>query len=265
MAAIKPWLQLLRLSNLPTVWSNVLAGYVIGLWVIVEAHHDVMMGDDLSAALRALRESWALLLGFSLIYLGGMAMNDVVDAPLDARQRSARPIPAGRISRGAAAFVMVLLLASGLGALEAHRRWQSMDSDPWVLVGGGLLVAAVIAYNLLHQYSAWAMGLMAACRGLVSLTAATAVYWPFDSRAGGAAVALALAIAAYTLMISTVARGEDQPHAGPNRKHVVMGLIAAMPVVDASAMLAIEQWGAALACAACAPLAFAGQRFVSGT
>ena len=263
MATIKHWLTLLRISNLPTVWSNALAGYVLSVWVAVDDAADWMMSAGLDTALNGLRDGWALLVGFSLIYLGGMAMNDVLDAPLDARQRPTRPIPAGRISRRAATMATITLLILGLMALEVYRRWFTIYQLSSVLIGGVALVAAVTAYNALHQRTAWAILLMAACRGLVSFTAAMSVYWPFDKRAWIAVPALAIAVAAYTLIISTAAHGEDE--AGPGRKRLVMGLIAAMPMVDAVAMLAIGQWGTALACAVCAPLALAGQRFVSGT
>ncbi|MBD5656399.1 MAG: UbiA family prenyltransferase, partial [Candidatus Eremiobacteraeota bacterium] len=70
-------LRLGRVSNLPTVWSNVLAGVVLA-------------GRPASGA-----GIVALALGCALLYVGGMLLNDAFDHPLDARERPERPIPAG--------------------------------------------------------------------------------------------------------------------------------------------------------------------------
>lgn len=257
------WLRLLRISNLPTVWSNALAGYVLGWWIVGSERDGATAQRGVSSLLETVQGSGALLAAFSLIYVGGMAMNDVMDAPVDARVRLERPIPAGLIARRAAAGVMVAMLVGGLALLEAHRRFISASHDPWVVVGGVVLVAAVTAYNALHLRMKWSVLLMATCRGLVILTAGVAVDWPFAYHFGWAVAALALAIAGYTLCISVVARGEDE--AGPGRKHVVMGMIAGMPMVDAVAMGMIGQWSVAGFCVGCAVMALMGQRWVAGT
>jgi len=289
MSRIKHWLALLRISNLPTVWSNALAGSVMGFWISAEAQHDVVMGQGAQQLGRSLAQGWPLLAGFSLIYVGGMAMNDAMDAPMDARARPERPIPAGAISRRAATTATVVLLLAGLGLLEMYRQTNHVN-EPWVLVGGLALIVAMQAYNVLHAQTAWGMAFMAACRGLVTWTAGIAYTGPYDlnllesafeatltvislghfgsihhgAAAPWALPALAIAIGAYTLGISWVARGEDAA-AGPGRKRVVMGMIAAIPVVDAAAMGLIGQGWVAGFCVGCALLALAGQRYVSGT
>ena len=71
-----------RVSNLPTVWSNVVVGWLIGgglfgwpiLWIVV---------------------------GVSLLYWGGMTLNDAFDAKWDRENAPERPIPSGAISRPA--------------------------------------------------------------------------------------------------------------------------------------------------------------------
>ena len=73
-------LRLGRVSNLPTVWTNTLAGIVL-------------------AGGRVL-EPWTLplLVALSLFYVAGMYLNDAFDAGIDARERPERPIPAGLVS-----------------------------------------------------------------------------------------------------------------------------------------------------------------------
>src|SRR2546425_7852286 len=71
-------LVLSRASNLPTVWSNCLAGWLLG------------GGGD--------PKTFALLgVGASFLYTGGMYLNDAVDAQFDTRYRRERPIPSGAI------------------------------------------------------------------------------------------------------------------------------------------------------------------------
>src|SRR3989304_728233 len=68
-----------RVSNLPTVWSNCLAGWWLG------------GGGNLA-------ELPFLFLGVTLLYLGGMFLNDAFDAEFDRQHRQERPIPSGAIS-----------------------------------------------------------------------------------------------------------------------------------------------------------------------
>jgi hypothetical protein len=68
-----------RVSNLPTVWSNCLAGW----WLSGGGNF------------------WKLpflLVGMSALYTGGMFLNDAFDADFDRQRRAARPIPSGLIS-----------------------------------------------------------------------------------------------------------------------------------------------------------------------
>ena len=68
-------LQLGRVSNLPTVWTNALAGIVLA------------GGQPWTAS--------ALLagIGLSLLYVSGMYLNDAFDRDIDAKDRPSRPIP----------------------------------------------------------------------------------------------------------------------------------------------------------------------------
>src|SRR5205085_4341576 len=74
------YLKLGRVSNLPTVWSNTLAGIAVA-------------GGPVTT-------STALLLAtaFSCSYVGGMFLNDAFDHRIDGRERPERPIPQGHVS-----------------------------------------------------------------------------------------------------------------------------------------------------------------------
>lgn len=72
-----------RVSNLPTVWSNVLAGAALA-----------------GAAGVSPPALVALMIAISLFYVGGMWLNDAFDAEIDARERPERPCRATITLRG---------------------------------------------------------------------------------------------------------------------------------------------------------------------
>src|SRR5947199_6025840 len=72
-------LDLGRVSNLPTVWSNCLAGWLLGGG-----------GPAWRFAL--------LCFGATCLYVGGMYLNDAFDVEFDREFRRDRPIPSGAIS-----------------------------------------------------------------------------------------------------------------------------------------------------------------------
>ena len=77
------YLKLGRVSNLPTVWTNVVAGAAL-------------TGASLSVA--QLVPLWLALSSCS--DFGGMFLNDAFDRHIDARERPERPIPKGQIGAG---------------------------------------------------------------------------------------------------------------------------------------------------------------------
>ncbi|MDP5019718.1 MAG: UbiA family prenyltransferase, partial [Opitutales bacterium] len=95
---LRGWLILTRGSNLPTVWSNVLAGWLLAHGLRLHPPGSEYAGQPPDPL------GWGglllLLLGVSLTYVGGMILNDAFDARWDAERRSTRPIPAGLIAVG---------------------------------------------------------------------------------------------------------------------------------------------------------------------
>ncbi len=137
-----------RVSNLPTVWTNVLLGWFVGggAWVA---------------------ELGWLTLGVSLLYVAGMTLNDAFDAQWDSEHAQERPIPSGDLSRGAVWAIGLLEMAGGLALLLTQTTFHP------ALLGG--LVGAIFLYNWLHKKWAGSVLIMGLCRGLVYLGAASAV------------------------------------------------------------------------------------------
>ncbi|MEM7425540.1 MAG: UbiA family prenyltransferase [Pseudomonadota bacterium] len=148
MNPLRMWLVLGRVSNLPTVWTNALAGIVLA---------GGMLGAEYAIAGIAL----------SLFYIGGMFLNDAFDAQIDAKERSARPIPAGHVSRrtvftaGYGIMILAVLLTIWLGSKAS--------------VAGIALAISIFFYNWLHKKTSLSPVIMGACRFFSYALAAYAV------------------------------------------------------------------------------------------
>ena len=94
-----------RVSNLPTIWSNCLCGWLIGAGYMGIEPIDWRM------------VAWVGF-GATALYLGGMYLNDACDVAFDREHRKERPIPSGAISESAVWKIGIGLLAVGMGALS---------------------------------------------------------------------------------------------------------------------------------------------------
>ncbi len=148
-------LQLGRVSNLPTVWTNALAGQALA-------------GSLLAPAPQAL-----LMIGVSLAYVGGMYLNDAFDAETDARERPERPIPSGRVSRPAVFACGYAMLAASVLFLAATGAMSG--TGPWPALAGLVLAALIVAYNWRHKENPVGPLVMGLCRVLVYVASALAV------------------------------------------------------------------------------------------
>ena len=178
MANFRTWLVLGRTSNLPTVWSNCLAGW----WLGGGRHaHNLPL----------------LLAGATLLYVGGMYLNDAFDANFDAQYRRERPIPSGAVSAAAVWQIGFGMLAFGIFCLFLLN-----------LTCGFLSVAlaiCIIAYDAVHKLITLSPVLMAACRFfLYPMAASTGV-----DGVTGWSVWCGLALAAYIVGLSYIARKES--------------------------------------------------------
>ena len=134
-------LRLGRVSNLPTAWTNTLAGAVLA-------------GAGGFGAEFAL-----MLLAFTLFYTGGMFLNDAFDAPFDAAQRPERPIPTGEVGlREVFAWGYGLM---GLGV--ALLAWFGIGPA----LAGLTLAVAITFYDWHHKQNVFGPVVMGLCRVLV--------------------------------------------------------------------------------------------------
>ena len=232
-------LALCRVSNLPTVWMNVLtASLLCGA---------AGLAAEVSATLVAL-----LAVSLSGFYCGGMALNDLFDREIDAREQPFRPIPGGRVSVVEARTVAAGLFVAGFACLLAA-------PHPSAVVPGLGLLALIVLYDWLHKRHAASVLLMAACRFLVYPVTAVAVAGEVPSWVWLAAAAQLL----YTVLVSVVARQENMRGARFSFP-LIPRMIAAMSLLDGALLAWAVHPAWLLAGAAAAGLTIGGQRFVRG-
>jgi len=181
-----------RVANLPTIFSNCLAAWVLagggppGRFVLLN-------------------------LGAALLYTSGLYLNDAFDAEFDRQRRRERPIPSGQISPERVWQLGWALLAGGVGV--------------FLFVGTASFIVALalaglsVLYNAVHKRTALAVVLMGACRFLLYLLGATAA-----AQVTGLAIWSGMASGAYVVGLSYLARKESI--LGPVRWWPVLTLAA---------------------------------------
>lgn len=196
---IAPWLELARVSNVPTVVSNAFCG--------------LALGASLTQQPIPVLSACAIAMGSAALYVAGMVLNDVLDAPIDAVERPSRPIPSGRVRRSDAIVLFWLLLATGL-ALPAFAggasRWVVM------LAISATIAVCVAAYNALHARLDASVVLLGVCRGLVVILGASCVLLPQATQSAVGISGLlpstvtihAIVLVAYVSVFSWIARRE---------------------------------------------------------
>ncbi|MEM6648301.1 MAG: UbiA family prenyltransferase, partial [Bacteroidota bacterium] len=115
---LKPYLDLARISNSPTVASNALVGLALAGYAALDAHAALVAG------------------AMVCFYTAGMVLNDVLDLEIDRRERPSRPLPSGQVSLQAAWTITVVLFAAG-SAMLAVTRWPAF-------VAGLVLIALIV-------------------------------------------------------------------------------------------------------------------------
>jgi 4-hydroxybenzoate polyprenyltransferase len=169
---------LARVSNLPTVWSNCLAGW----WLCG--------GGDY----------WRLplvLLGVGALYTGGMFLNDAFDVDFDRQRRPTRPIPSGAITEEWVWIYGWAWLALGIFLLIICGKMTGALAV--------VLAVCIVVYDASHKAitaSPWLIGL---CRFWVYVIAGTIGQYGFN----GWPIWCGAAMAFYIVGLSYVARRES--------------------------------------------------------
>ena len=143
---LKTLFELGRISNLPTVWSNVLAGVVIAGGTI------------------GLQSTSILIASLSLFYIGGMFLNDAFDTEFDIIERPERPIPSKKITQKMVFVFGFILLILGIFLLYIEAFTTNVFNLNLILFLGMLLSAFIIIYNKYHKNNPYSPLIMGFCR-----------------------------------------------------------------------------------------------------
>ncbi len=187
ISKLHAWLIMVRISNAPTVISNILAGTAIAItmqskyWTWTPAY-DLFFGVCILA-----------------IYFAGMILNDAFDSNHDKKYRPDRPIPSGVIPKSAAWVVGLAIL----GAVSFFGIGHFAAKD---LI---LLVVAVLLYTFFHRWLIPAIVFMALCRGLVYLIVANPILGADHAQL----ITFCIAIAFYTAVLTFIGRFENKKNA----------------------------------------------------
>ncbi len=180
-------LSLGRVSNLPTVWTNLLAALVLAGGAVTD--------------LRLL----PLFLGLTLFYVGGMYLNDAFDAVIDAVERPERPIPSGRVARGTVFVLGFAMLGAGVICLAWAGYAVEQGTGLWPALAGLALGAAIVFYDWYHKANPLSPVVMGLCRLLVYIAAGAAIAVPLPAPVliGG------LLLLCYVIGLTYVAKQEN--------------------------------------------------------
>jgi 4-hydroxybenzoate polyprenyltransferase len=227
------FLRLARPANIVTAFSDIIAGIAIALFGIA-AFAGTNTGGWTTLTLEGrgnlLLPSVLLLLATLGLYGGGVVLNDVFDARLDAVERPERPIPSGLIPKGQAALLGYSLLLAGIFSAQMVH-WPRVFSTSFLLALS-IAIAAVL-------YDAWGKHQrifgpinMGICRGLNLLLGMSIfpqmvpAYWY-----------LGLVPVVYIAAITMISRGEV--HGGS--KIILYGAAALyLGVIGAIAFFAVQ-------------------------
>ena len=185
---IKTFLVLGRLSNLPSIWTNIVAATLVAQASITELNakliintQTVLTGADKLSTSAPLNQSgliwFCVILCLSLMYIGGMFLNDAFDVQWDKKNKHSRPIVKGDISTATVSVIGSLLVGLPVLMLAYLYFYLHLDSSLSLDNSYGMLyilslALSIVLYNVFHKKYKHCSLLMGACRAGVYLQAA---------------------------------------------------------------------------------------------
>ena len=226
---MKGYLTVCRITNLPSIWTNVLCAYLLA------AGHFSWHGYLVPA------------LSLSCFYLAGTCLNDVCDATHDLIHRPSRPIPSGAISQRGALHLAACLFAVGFLVFQLVPHVTA-----WYAVF--FLVIAIIWYDFGHNRKPLSVFLMGTCRFLVFAVTALTVGEKIP-----AAVFVAAGIqSAYVVYLSLAARTQKDDR----RPYTMPTLLAGHSMIDGVILALFVDPALLMVGIAGAMLMLGGQKYV---
>lgn len=201
MRRLKAFPALARISNLPTILSNCLAGSALA---------GVSSFDFRVVVLMAL---------MSCFYTAGMILNDVCDYPWDAIHKPNRPLVRGDARRDEALFLSISLMTVGLILAAAI--------SAGTFFAGLVLCALIVLYDCWHKNNPVSPLLMGLCRAMVYVICVVAFS---DIATAWARIGPAGLLCAYVAGLTALAK---MARHNKNMEGAIGHLIVGISIVDA--------------------------------
>lgn len=217
MQELRPYLALIRLPNVLTVLTNILAGYF-----------SLTSPADASAIQMSM-----LMASSSLLYVSGIVFNDYFDLEVDRKERPGRPLPSGKVSkRNALALAIVTLVAANAIA--------SLVSVASVMISAALS-AVIIAYNYKAKRGMSGPAMMALARFLNVFLGASPMLLVV-AEIPWTTVYAATTMFAYVYAITILSRKEAGVHKSADyRRSVIVAFSLIAAVLSAASAFALYQ------------------------
>lgn len=205
---LKVYCQLVRLPNIFTSVSDILAGYILATHAFIDIHKILL-----------------LVITSACLYGGGIVFNDIFDYTTDETERPDRPLPSGNISKRDALYLGVILFLTALFCAFL------------VNVTSVCISIAIIA--LIISYNAWTKTVpvigtfnMGLCRffnlmlGLSIIPASISTYWMFP-----------LVLMIYVMIITVLSKQEVK---GEQRWKIVFAIACFIGLVFFTGSLSVK-------------------------
>ncbi len=205
---LKIYCQLVRLPNIFTSISDILAGCILATHAFVDIHKILL-----------------LVVSSACLYGGGIVFNDIFDYKTDKEERPGRPLPSGKASKREAVYLgFVLFLTAFLCALLVNLTSLCVSIA---------IILLVMSYNVLTKtlpvIGTVNMGL---CRffnlmlGLSIIPASISTYWMIP-----------LILMIYVMFITTISKQEIM---GENRWKIIIVIICFIGLVSYTGSLSVK-------------------------
>lgn len=217
---LKEYLQLIRLPNVFTTPSNILAGYFAAVTTTAAAEAD---GVHLIA----------IMVSSGLLYIAGIVLNDYFDIEIDKKERPSRPLPSGKISKGyALTIAIVALLIANIIALVV---------GPISLAISLALTLLIIAYDYQLKYSVLGPFAMGGTRSLNVIFGASPVLLYIDNHSVAIVAAASASLFFYVSSITILSKKEVGKER-PNSTLVILIVFGVILAIVPLGMLLQFEW-----------------------
>jgi len=214
MTPIQAWFSITRISNAPTVISNIM----VGLGIAIQAHAIEFASQRQLPPLQIAQPLLVVTVALLCFYFAGMVLNDAIDENRDKIHRSDRPIPSGLITKQQAWIAGLVFLFLGTAITVTMTVATAISS---IILG-----TTILLYTFAHQWEWPAIILMGICRGLVYVVA----FYAFTNLPNPHLALFAVAIFLYTAIVTWLGKHEHKKE--QTRSQMVW--IALLPVVGCS-------------------------------